>query len=60
MKGPWEQTTLRDEIAIAAMAAILKADEAAMYDPDQRRRLSKWSYLMADAMLKVRESSFTE
>jgi hypothetical protein len=43
--------TLRDEIAIAALAGILQRDEAII----SREELAKWCYAVADAMLAARE-----
>ena len=57
---PLENVTLRDRISIAAMAAMLRLDETAMYTRRNMEELAVDSYTMADLMLKARESSSTE
>ena len=47
--------TLRDEIAIAALTGLFADPQVRAYST-----LAKLSYQIADAMLKARESSYSE
>jgi hypothetical protein len=50
--------TLRDEIAIEALNALLVSGNISVWEPDANKdRYSRIAYQWADAMLKVREEA---
>ena len=51
--GDW-QPMLRDRFAMAALSGMMASDTTQVFEAEE---LAKWSYDVADAMLKAREGT---
>jgi hypothetical protein len=52
----WEGMTLRDYFAAKAMQAFVSREKSGMDESTYDETFSKWSYEIADAMLRARDA----